>query len=77
MFDVATTTIRFHNVLFYSATVQTVNISEPVRFVSRMKSESIRKGKTAELECSAQGDFPIEITWSKEDKMIQEDQRFL
>ena len=51
---------------------------EPARFLTRMKSESINKKEAAELECSATGDSPIEISWSKEDKVIKEaKERFL
>lgn len=52
--------------------------SEPARFLTRMKSESINKKEAVELECSATGDSPIEISWSKEDKVIKEaKERFL
>lgn len=51
---------------------------EPARFLTRMKSESINKKEAVELECSATGDSPIEISWSKEDKVIKEaKERFL
>lgn len=52
--------------------------TEPARFLTRMKSESINKKESVELECSSTGDSPIEISWSKEDKVIREaKERFL
>lgn len=53
-------------------------IPEPPRFVTRMKSQSINKKDSVELDCVASGDGPIEISWLKEDKVIKEEKdRFM
>jgi hypothetical protein len=37
-----------------------------------MKSESVKKGDTIEVDCTASGDSSIDIKWIKEDRVIEE-----
>ena len=43
-------------------------IVEPPNFHVKMKSESIKKGDSAELECTCTGDSPIEMNWWLKDE---------
>ncbi|XP_074595893.1 cell adhesion molecule Dscam1-like isoform X2 [Brevipalpus obovatus] len=52
------------------STVITITVHVPARFMERYQAIQSRKDDTVELTCTAIGEMPMKIIWSKDGKMI-------
>lgn len=51
--------------------VQFVSVA-PAKFTEKYALKSVKKGESAKLECAAEGDVPLTVTWTKDSTKITE-----
>lgn len=59
----------------YQAPLFSINVfvSAPAHFIQKSKQVQVEKGDQAHLQCTAQGDNPLDIVWKMGGQRLSED----
>lgn len=67
----------FFNLFLQLFLLTLLNSTEPATFVERLEpSQLIKKGEYAQLECKVKGTPEIKISWFKDDREIEESDKY-